>query len=57
MSVPVAVVCSLSVVAAGYIFFVKEPKSIEDKLVGSILFTGGVMLMFWPSIKDELVWG
>tara|TARA_B100000700_G_scaffold329882_1_gene453447 strand:+ start:2606 stop:2779 length:174 start_codon:yes stop_codon:yes gene_type:complete len=57
MSVPVALITSLSILSAGYIFFVKEPKTTEDKMVGGLLLTGGIMLLFWPSIKDKLVWG
>ena len=57
MSVLVALVSSVSIVTAGYIFFIKEPKTTEDKIVGGLLLTGGVMLVGWPQIKDKLVWG
>lgn len=52
-----AIVTTLSVMTASYIFFFKEPKTFEDKVVGTILATGGIMLFFWPQIKDTLVWG
>jgi riboflavin transporter FmnP len=52
-----AIITTLSVMTASYIFFFKEPKTFEDKVVGTILATGAIMLFFWPQIKDKLVWG
>jgi hypothetical protein len=57
MLVPVVFVSIISIGTAGYIFFIKEPKTKEDKLIGGLLLTGGLMLAYWPQIQDKLVWG
>jgi pantothenate kinase len=57
MMMPALFVSAISIGTGVYIFFVKEPKTKEDKMIGGLLLTGGLMLAYWPAIQDKLVWG
>ncbi len=57
MMMPALFVSAISIGTSAYIFFVKEPKTKEDKMIGGLLLTGGLMLAYWPAIQDKLVWG
>ncbi len=57
MMMPALFVSAISIGTGVYIFVVKEPKTKEDKMIGGLLLTGGLMLAYWPAIQDKLVWG
>jgi|ETNmetMinimDraft_21_1059911.scaffolds.fasta_scaffold15249_4 pantothenate kinase len=57
MMMPALFVSAISIGTGVHIFFVKEPKTKEDKMIGGLLLTGGLMLAYWPAIQDKLVWG